>query len=212
MTAAHCGSDKERNLTRVRLGEWNYETDQDCQQRGVTKICLDTPQDIAIEDFVAHSEYDEQKRLNDIALIRLSQAAHMTKYVRPICLPLSQDLQGITDYEGIQFTVAGWGATENSSRSYTKLKVDLKGNEKCVWEKKICAGGEAGKDSCWGDSGNALMASHASAEGSRYWYAAGVVSYGMNGCGKENVPGVYTRVASYIEWIREAVGEGPTAT
>lgn len=33
------------------------------------------------------------------------------------------------------------------------------------------------------------------------YYIAGVVSYGSDPCGKENIPGVYTKVADYLEWI-----------
>lgn len=33
------------------------------------------------------------------------------------------------------------------------------------------------------------------------WEAAGIVSFGPNACGKEGVPGVYTKVFDYIEWI-----------
>lgn len=34
-----------------------------------------------------------------------------------------------------------------------------------------------------------------------YWYLAGIVSYGPAMCGSEGIPGVYTKVSSYLEWI-----------
>lgn len=34
-----------------------------------------------------------------------------------------------------------------------------------------------------------------------YWYLAGIVSYGPAACGSEGIPGVYTKVSSYLEWI-----------
>lgn len=33
------------------------------------------------------------------------------------------------------------------------------------------------------------------------WEAIGIVSFGPNACGIEGVPGVYTKVFDFIEWI-----------
>lgn len=38
-----------------------------------------------------------------------------------------------------------------------------------------------------------------------YWYLAGVVSYGAVQCGTEGIPGVYTRVENYLDWIIENI-------
>ena len=56
------------------------------------------------------------------------------------------------------------------------------------------------KDSCQGDSGGPLVAF--SEDGSRL-IQVGVVSWGR-GCGGP-LPGVYTRVASFSDWIHETV-------
>lgn len=34
-----------------------------------------------------------------------------------------------------------------------------------------------------------------------YWYCAGIVSFGPKTCGQKGIPGVYTRVSSYTDWI-----------
>lgn len=45
------------------------------------------------------------------------------------------------------------------------------------------------------------MARDKSPEGTSYLYLLGVVSYGPEKCGTIGVPGVYTRVSEYIDWI-----------
>ena len=34
-----------------------------------------------------------------------------------------------------------------------------------------------------------------------YWHLAGIVSYGASNCGTKDIPGVYTRVTRYLDWI-----------
>ena len=34
-----------------------------------------------------------------------------------------------------------------------------------------------------------------------FWVLYGIVSYGAIPCGQENIPGVYTKVDQYVEWI-----------
>ena len=54
-----------------------------------------------------------------------------------------------------------------------------------------------GKDSCNGDSGGPLIYREFTDEP---WHQIGLVSFGTSICGK-GVPGVYTRVAEYMDWI-----------
>ena len=73
---------------------------------------------------------------------------------------------------------------------------------------QICAGGQAGKDSCVGDSGSGLMRDIDS-PGSPFFrsHLIGVVSFGPRFCGTKGVPGVYTRVNSYLDWILDTVSQ-----
>jgi secreted trypsin-like serine protease len=61
----------------------------------------------------------------------------------------------------------------------------------------ICAG-EAGKDSCTGDSGGPLY----KRTPGQPPVQVGIVSFG-DSCGKARVPGVYTPVVAHLAWIEE---------
>ena len=51
-------------------------------------------------------------------------------------------------------------------------------------------------DTCTGDSGGPLVCKQS------FGYALrGITSYG-SGCGRENKPGVYTRVSSFHKWMK----------
>ena len=69
-------------------------------------------------------------------------------------------------------------------------------------ETLICAGGEAGKDSCTGDGGSPLVCSIPGNSG--YYYQAGIVSWGIK-CREDNTPGAYTEVAFFADWIEEQI-------
>lgn len=40
-----------------------------------------------------------------------------------------------------------------------------------------------------------------------YWYITGITSYGTINCGTDSIPGIYTKVSSYLEWILEKMEE-----
>ena len=79
-------------------------------------------------------------------------------------------------------------------QKYAELRINITDNQ-------LCAGGIAGKDACQGDSGGPLMFQNPK---TLRWQVVGLVSYGK-GCGEKDNPGVYTRVSSYENWIKEKV-------
>ncbi|CAK1550568.1 unnamed protein product [Leptosia nina] len=209
LTAAHCvnGSDIPRTwkLTEVRLGEWNTSSEIDC----LNDDCNLPPVNVPIEKTIVHEGYNAKDghQQNDIALIRLARNVQFTEFVKPICLPVEENLRK-QKYTGWDMTVAGWGKTETKSMSDVKLKVSLpiidpkecktvySAVTRLITNNQMCAGGSEGQDSCRGDSGGPLMA-----EVSKNWFVFGVVSYGPSPCGSQGWPGVYTRVTAYIYWI-----------
>lgn len=136
--------------------------------------------------------------------------------VRPICLPNGTPQQRMIDPPF--FIVSGWGLTENGTSfdvlryarvppvsldacatGVRQLSVSLR-----LDQSQICAGGIDAVDNCAGDSGGPLQ--YVSNHTSRF-YQLGVVSYGAKSCGIQSLPGVYTNVMFYLNWIMVNVDE-----
>lgn len=219
VTASHCVNGKDIpttwNLAEVRLGEWDTSTDQDCEGVGEDTDCSPDPMDVVIERKIPHPDYNPLavEQYNDIALLRMAQRISYTDFVKPICLPRTQDLK-VKETVGQKLQVAGWGRTATARYSTIKQKVGVDGidlqqcnsvyqQERVVLlDRQLCAGGQLGKDSCQGDSGGPLMGVSKNAD-VQFWYLVGLVSFGPTPCGQQGWPGVYTNVAKYVDWIEE---------
>lgn len=196
LTATHCFRGK---LVSVRMGT-NLVTDPSADTYMIAKTHR-------------HSDYNRYVKQDDIGLVELSEEVRMNANVEPICLHTALgDLATTTD-----LTVIGWGI-KNTDRN--ELSDDLlsgivhpvprstcqaqyAGNKIKFTEKQLCAVGKNDSqgvqtDACGGDSGGPLVIR----EDNKY-FLVGLVSVGA-GCGS-GVPGVYTRVAHYLQWISERV-------
>lgn len=77
--------------------------------------------------------------------------------------------------------------------------LDMCNHRKDIEGDEICAGySSGGRDACQGDSGGPLFCR--SVLNDSQYYLAGIVSHG-EGCARANEPGVYTRVALFVDWI-----------
>ena len=83
-------------------------------------------------------------------------------------------------------------------RHYTIYQSKIEGF--FIDESQICAAGLPGTDSCKGDSGGPMMFLDST---SRY-RIVGVTSFGTIKC-DSSVPGVYSRVSHYREWIHSVI-------
>lgn len=64
----------------MRLGEWDYNTEEDCP---ANQGCNDKPVDVDVEEAIAHDQYllrgnQNGNRHHDIALLRLSRPVAFT--------------------------------------------------------------------------------------------------------------------------------------
>ncbi|GLH15409.1 Venom protease [Gryllus bimaculatus] len=134
-----------------------------------------SPEDVAIRDRRVHEGYNPNSFVNDIALLTLERD------ITPTRGPSSSELLEL------QIPVV---TQEKCKTAFERFKTAV------IDERVLCAGYEkGGKDACQGDSGGPLMAPN----GTTY-YQIGVVSYGYR-CAEPGVPGVYTRVTYFLDWI-----------
>ncbi|XP_052890119.1 venom serine protease Bi-VSP-like isoform X1 [Anopheles moucheti] len=209
LSAAHC---IRRDLSSVRLGE--HDTSTDAETKHV---------DVPVVRYETHPSYDKKDGHTDLAVLYMEYEVQFNDAIKPICLPLSDTIRS-KNFIGYTPFVAGWGRTQEGGKSANvlqELQLPIIANDECrtlydkigkVFSQKqfdnavMCAGVlEGGKDSCQGDSGGPLMLPQRF--GSEFYYfQVGIVSYGI-GCARAEVPGVYTRVASFVEWIQQKVAE-----
>lgn len=183
----------------------------------------DTAFDVNVVKVVKHPTYDAKDGHNDLAVLYLERDVQFTDYVRPICLPLADPIRS-KNFVGYNPFVAGWGRTAEGgkpSNVLQQLQLPVLENAVCkakysqigklISEKQfdqavLCAGVlDGGKDSCQGDSGGPLM-QPVQRDGVPNFYQIGIVSYGI-GCARADVPGVYTRVQTFVDWIGQRVAE-----
>ncbi|XP_028137604.1 phenoloxidase-activating factor 3-like [Diabrotica virgifera virgifera] len=213
LTAAHCISNLDTPMLGVRVGEYNTRTRRDCVMgKDGTEKCINNPvQDLAIEKIIPHPQFDASSISNDIGLLRVAKINLNVENARPVCLPLGE-------YRTKTFkrvTVTGWGVTDTQTGAVSDIlqKVDLpvvdldhcrnvyKNQSRALLTyRQVCAGGKNNQDSCPGDSGGPLHVAGLIDDNARY-IQQGVVSFGPRECGLEGFPGIYTRVAYYMDWI-----------
>uniref|UniRef100_A0A2R5L875 Putative trypsin n=1 Tax=Ornithodoros turicata TaxID=34597 RepID=A0A2R5L875_9ACAR len=204
LTVAHCVArftGYDRVPLKVRLGEWDTQSMKEFYQHD----------DYEVGNIYIHPRFRNSSLWNDIALLELTRPVVFAPHISPICLPQAQDA-----FEGHKCVVTGWGKNAYRTGKYSNIMkevtVPVIDNFNCqellrqtrlgryfrLHEGFICAGAEDGQDSCKGDGGGPLSCY---SENGRY-VLTGLVAWGID-CGTPDVPGVYVRVAKYLDWIAE---------
>ncbi|XP_050790121.1 mast cell protease 1A-like isoform X1 [Gopherus flavomarginatus] len=182
MTAAHCMG--FRDITVV-LGAHNIHEPEESQQV------------LGVETYYEHPEYNNISLINDIMLLKLTAKAKLNKYVQVIPLPKSSsDIPTDT-----KCSIAGWGLIDEKEVT-TRLfetNITIYSRRKCLNvyphlnDGMLCAGSfHQLKDASQGDSGGPMICNGV---------AQGIVSFGYSA-----PPGVYTRIANYLPWIKKIMG------
>ncbi|KAF7668849.1 hypothetical protein LDENG_00279650 [Lucifuga dentata] len=159
-----------------------------------------------IQRIVVHEYYNANTFDYDIALLQLKKPwpSSLSPLIQPVCLPAGS--QTLT--KNHHCWVTGWGYRSEEDKVLPavlqKAQVTVLSQSECkkkyglVSPHMLCAGVPSGEqDACRGDSGGPLSCQ---APGRRHWFLIGIVSWGV-GCGRPNLPGVYTRVNKFTSWI-----------
>ncbi|XP_029434624.1 anionic trypsin-1-like [Rhinatrema bivittatum] len=182
LTAAHCL--QPIKSMKVVLGKHSLDIDEDVEQvYNVSTVSV-------------HPLFNAMTFNADIMLIKLHKRVRLNFYVQPVLLA-AQD----TTLKSSTCSVFGWGVENVYSNSLSNVlmgvEVPSMSQAACnsryqgkITQYMICAGKD-GKDSCKGDSGGPMVCNGK---------LEGIVSWG-NGCASPQYPGVYTRVASFRNWI-----------
>jgi secreted trypsin-like serine protease len=193
LTAAHCVLGAAPNQLRLFSGT-NELDDPNGQFHDIVAVHV-------------HEDYDPATLLNDIALLELSQPADI-----PLLVETADEDYMIDVVEDDLVRVIGWGAlaqnNNNLPNELQEVDVPVRTQPQCldaypgadsiIAGTTVCAGiPEGGIDSCQGDSGGPLFQADAAGVG---YTQVGIVSWGI-GCAQPNAYGVYTRVASFQDWI-----------
>ncbi|MDR7300681.1 S1 family peptidase [Haloactinomyces albus] len=185
VTAAHCVAGKMPAAVRVVAGRQDKQTAAGTVAR--------------VGGIWIHPDYRSPLEGADVAVLTLVERIPRQS------LPPASPQDGELYRAGTRATVLGWGATSedgSTSRVLRKVTVPVVGDAECSeaypsrYSSRVmmCAGlPQGGVDGCQGDSGGPLVA------GGRL---IGIVSWGR-GCARPGSPGVYTRVLTYHQDIRQ---------
>lgn len=200
LTAAHCIRGEAAGLY------YEYGTPDLVVFSGATGLDSPNGRHMPIQRIVVHPNYNISNGANDLALIMLSAP------LKGATMPIYAD----DPAPGTAATVVGWGArTAKTSNGYPgnyptqmeQVTVPIVPNAICnagnayngkIQSSMLCAGyPQGGRDACVGDSGGPLMVQQ-----NGVYRQVGIVSQG-EGCAMPGKYGIYTRVASYANWIQQ---------
>ncbi|XP_010618831.1 mastin-like isoform X1 [Fukomys damarensis] len=209
LTTAHCVDPQELEACtfRVQVGQLRlYEDDR------LTKVA----------QIIRHPKYNESLSApggGDIALLRLEAPVALSERVHPVSLPEAS----LRVSQGKTCWVTGWGDIRIGEPlpqpfHLQEVEVKVRSDRYCQQAYRhtfrpehagqltkgdvLCAGSQ-NRGPCLGDSGGPLVC-----KWNCTWVQVGVVSWG-NVCGHCALPGIYTRVMSYVSWIHHYVPQFP---
>ncbi|NXY80438.1 PRS56 protease, partial [Glareola pratincola] len=202
LTAAHCFAGNRNELAwTVVVGDHELGK-PDAGERAVP-----------VRRILPHPKFNPKTFHGDLALLELAAPLAPSPTISPVCLPNSP----AEPSPGTACYIAGWGSLYEegpAAEVVMEARVPLLSQETCrgalgrdlLTSAMFCAGYlSGGIDSCQGDSGGPLACQDPS---SHHFVLYGITSWG-DGCGERGKPGVYTRVAAFVDWLSLQMDPAP---
>ncbi len=199
LTAAHCYEGAALDSLVAVIGAYDLSASS-----GYALPVNSNAKAVAITEFI-------QLESGDFLLFQLAEPVEGAV----VKLATESDMRKVA--EGDSLRIIGWGVTDPDDNQLSlpdvlqEADIALSNFANCqqnyaeldeqVTEDMICAGlPQGGIDACQGDSGGPLLWLNENKD----WVQLGVTSFG-EGCALPEYPGVYTRVASYIDVLDAAL-------
>ncbi|XP_017071158.1 serine protease 3-like [Drosophila eugracilis] len=191
LTAAHC----TRGASKVTI-----------YYGSTVRTSAKLKQKVSSSKFVQHASYSAATLSNDISLIQ-TKSVTFSSSINKIALPAIAS--SYSSYAGQTAIVSGWGKTSDTASSVTSnlqyAELNVITNAVCqqtfgssvVTSGVICVASTNKKSTCQGDSGGPLALN-----GKLIGVTSFVSAYGC----ERNSPAGFTRVTSYLDWIKTKSG------
>ena len=183
----------------ARVGEFDFASASETFQHD----------DMMVETIIIHEGFIRRlARPNNIALLQLEKPVTLDHHINIVCLPPPN-----AKFDNKRCVSTGWGKRQYTDVQFPtllkKIEMSVIPTPTCETALRtespidelppgiICAGGGQ-EDTCAGDGGSPLVC----AGDDNIYHQVGIVSWGL-GCKKVGVPGAYTEVSYYIDWINE---------
>ncbi|XP_059619767.1 CLIP domain-containing serine protease B4-like [Phlebotomus argentipes] len=180
-------------VSKVRLGEFvDTRGNRNTSQR-VT---------LSVDDIFLHDR-------RDIALVKLQKPVNFTRFIRPVCLPNSENYNfremyfhvcrktshlGRLGYAHHTMPVSPLTPQDCSTLFHRKTGEFSEKEEFCAWDER--------GDSCYGDLGGPLIGIH---DGRFQVIGLSSYAHSKKPINDEGLPGIYTRVGAHRAWMNRII-------
>ena len=163
---------------------------------------------VSASDIIIHAAYNDATLKNDISLIKIPSVSYTAK-IQPVKLPAMAS--SYATYTGDYVIASGWGRISDNIPSVTKnlqwARFKVISNTQCaayyvkntVTATNICISTPGATSTCSGDSGGPLVLESTKVQ-------IGLTSFGADSGCELGVPAAFTRLTSYLDWIKANTG------